>query len=89
MPPWWADYVRRDALGSDPGALDTLRALHAKEQMTLFMPWRRPQDRLRTGWPQIKWAASTLRRHLRHQEPALIRHDLRNFSLHSAEKRRQ
>ena len=76
-PPWWADYVRRDALGSDPATLDNLRIIYSSEQLASFMPWRRPQDRLRTGWPQIAWATATLRRHFR-QEPLLIREDPRD-----------
>jgi hypothetical protein len=91
-PPWWADYVRRDALAGDASRLDALRAVYQAEQLASFAPWRRPQDRLRTGWPQVAWATATLRRHLRTQEPALVtgvRHDPRESPRDSSAHRLQ
>jgi hypothetical protein len=59
-PPWWADYVRRDALGPDLEKLEALRATYRRLHMDAYEPWIASPDRLRSGWPQMTWAVRVL-----------------------------
>jgi hypothetical protein len=55
VPPFWGDYVRRDAVRA-PGALASLQDIYRREGLAAYRPWVRPPDRLRAGWPQVRWA---------------------------------
>jgi hypothetical protein len=56
----WGDYVRRDALRA-PEALASLQETYRLEGLGGYRPWVRPPDRLRAGWPQVRWAVGQLR----------------------------
>jgi hypothetical protein len=71
-PPWWGDYVRRDALGPGLERLIDLQKLYHAEKMTDFDPWVRPVDRLRSGWPQAAWAARQIGEWLDGEQPRLL-----------------
>ena len=60
VPPLWGDYVRRDALRA-PEALASLQETYRQEGLEGYRPWVRPPDRLRAGWPQVRWAVGQLR----------------------------
>ena len=60
VPPMWGDYVRRDALRA-PEALASLQETYRQEGLEGYRPWVRPPDRLRAGWPQVRWAVGQLR----------------------------
>jgi hypothetical protein len=60
VPPLWGDYVRRDALRA-PDALASLQDIYRREGLEAYRPWVRPADRLRAGWPQVRWALEQLR----------------------------
>jgi hypothetical protein len=59
VPPFWGDYVRRDAVRS-PEALALLQETYRREGLAAYRPWVRPPDRLRAGWPQVGWALASL-----------------------------
>jgi hypothetical protein len=58
-PPFWGDYVRRDAVRA-PEALASLQETYRREGLAGYHPWVRPADRLRAGWPQVGWALRQL-----------------------------
>lgn len=58
-PPFWGDYVRRDAV-SAPGALEALMQEYRREGLTDYAPWVRPPDRLKQVRPQVRWAIETI-----------------------------
>jgi hypothetical protein len=59
-PPWWGDYVRRDAAPSEL-ALDRLRTAHRRADLQANGPWVRLAAPLSESWPQISRALSLLR----------------------------
>jgi hypothetical protein len=59
VPPFWGDYVRREAVRA-PGALAALQEAYEREGLAGYRPWVRPPDRLRAGWPQVRWALAHL-----------------------------
>jgi hypothetical protein len=61
VPPFWGDYVRRDALLHSPGTLASLQKTYRRQGLGDYRPWVRPPDRLRAGWPQVRWALAQLR----------------------------
>jgi hypothetical protein len=58
-PPFWGDYVRRDAV-SAPGAFDALLQEYRRAGLTDYQPWVRPSDRLKLVRPQVRWAIETI-----------------------------
>lgn len=58
-PPFWGDYVRRDAV-SAPGALGALMQEYRRAGLTDYAPWVRPPDRLKQVQPQVRWAIATI-----------------------------
>jgi hypothetical protein len=61
-PPWSGDYVRRDILGRE-GVAPVL-AEYRRLGLDRFVPWTRPDDRLKAGWPQIAWALTIMARYV-------------------------
>jgi hypothetical protein len=59
LPPWSGDYVRRDAL-TTPGQLDALLAEYRRQRMETFAIEPGEAPRLRSGWPQVRWAIRRL-----------------------------
>jgi hypothetical protein len=55
VPPFWGDYVRRDVVRA-PEALASLQQAYRRAGLAAYQPWVRPPDRLRAGWPQVRWA---------------------------------
>ncbi len=65
-PAWSGDYVRRDALAG-PETLAALQQVYAREGMGDFVTGENEPPRLKSGWPQVRWAirrlADVARRH--------------------------
>lgn len=60
VPAWSGDYVRRELLGPDQDRRQALASTYRRYDLSRFVPWVRPPDRLQRGWPQLAWAAETL-----------------------------